>query len=69
MVVLSGFNFHLKCLANEEAANFKNILNMHDSKFFLAELTHEQGGWLGVVATKVGLKVGCIDVFFQIIRC
>ena len=65
VVVLGDFNFHLECIADKDAENFKNILHMHDFNSCVAEPTHEQGGWLDVVATKAGFKVDCFDVFFS----
>ena len=65
VVGLGGFNFHLECFADKDAENFKNILHMHDFKSCVAEPTHEQGGWLDVVATKAGFKVDCFDVSFS----
>ena len=65
VVVLGDFNFHLECIADRDAENFKNILHMHDFKSCVAEPTHEQGSWLDVVATKAGLKVDCFDVSFS----
>ena len=65
VVVLGDFNFYLKCIADKDAKNFKNILHKHDFKSCVAEPTHEQGGWLDVVATKAGFKVDCFDVSFS----
>ena len=65
VVVLGDFNFHLECIADKDAENFKNILYMHEFKSCVEEPTHEQGGWLDVVATKVELKVDCFDVSFS----
>ena len=65
VVVLGDFNFHLECIADNNAENFKNILHMHDFKSCVSEPTHEQCGWLDVVATKAGLKVDCFDVSFS----
>ena len=65
VVVLGDFNFHLECIADKDAENFKNILHMHHFKPCVAEPTHEQGGWLDVVATKAGFKVDCFDVSFS----
>ena len=64
VVILEDFNFHLECIADKGAENFKNILHMHDFKSCVAKPTHEQGGWLDVVATKAGFKVDFSDVFF-----
>ena len=68
VVVLGVFNFHLECIANKDAENFKNILHMHDFKSCVAEPTHEQGGWLNVVATKAGFKLIVLMFPSQIIR-
>ena len=38
---------------------------MHDFKSCVAEPTHEQGGWLDVVATEAGFKVDFFDVSFS----
>ena len=65
VLVLGDFNFHLKCIADKDAENFKNILHMHDFKSCVAEPTHGQGGWLNVVATRAGFKVDCFDVSFS----
>ena len=65
VVVLGDFNFHLECIADKDVENFKNTLHMHDFKSCVAEPTHEQGGWLDVVATKAGFKVDCFDVSFS----
>ena len=40
VVVLGDFNFHLECIADKDAVNFKNILHMHDFKSCVAEPTH-----------------------------
>ena len=65
VLVLRDFNFHLECFADKNAENFKNIFHMHDFKSCGVEPTHEQGGWLDVVATKTGFKVDCFDVSFS----
>ena len=52
VLILGDFNFHLEQSDNTDAQTFLNILRSHGFDSSTNQPTHNQGGWLDVIASR-----------------
>ena len=57
----SDFNFHLEQSDNTDAQTFLNILRSHGFDSSTNQPTHNQGGWLDVIASRKIVNINYID--------
>ena len=61
VLILGDFNFHLAKSDNTDAQTFLNILRSHGFEMSTNQATHNQGGWLDVIASRKSVNINCID--------
>ena len=61
VLILGDFNFHLEQPDNTDAQTFLNILRSHGFDSSTNQPTHNQGGWLDVIASRKSVHIDCID--------
>ena len=59
--ILCDFNFHLEQSDNTDAQTFLNILRSHGFDSSTNQPTHNQGGWLNVIASRKSVNIDYID--------
>ena len=60
-LILGGFNFHLERSDNTDAQTFLKILSSHGFGSFTNHPTHNQGGWLDVIASRKSVNINYND--------
>ena len=60
-MILGDFNFHLEQSDNTDAQTFLNILRSHGFDSSTNQPTHNQGGWLDVIASRKSVNINYID--------
>ena len=58
---LGDFNFHLEQSDNTDVQTFLNILRSHGFNSSTNQPTHNQGGWLDVIASRKSVNIKYID--------
>ena len=61
VLILGDFNFHLEQSDNTDAQTFLNILRSHGFDSSTNQPTHNQGGWLDVIASRKSVNINYID--------
>ena len=61
VLILGDFNFHLEQSDNTDAQTFLNILRSHGFDSSTNQPTHNQGGWLDVIASRKFVNINYID--------
>ena len=61
VLILGDFNFHLEHSDNTDAQTFLNILRSHGFDSSTNQPTHNQGGWLDVIASRKSVNINYID--------
>ena len=61
VLILGDFNFHLEQPNNTDAQTFLNILRSHGFASSTNQPTHNQGGWLDVIASRKSVNINYID--------
>ena len=61
VLILVDFNFHLEQSDNTDAQTFLNILRSHGFDSSTNQPTHNQGGWLDVIASRKSVNINYID--------
>ena len=61
VLILGDFNFHLEQSDNTDAQTFLNILKSHGFDSSTNQPTHDQGGWLDVIASRKSVNINYID--------
>ena len=61
VLILGDFNFYLEQSDNTDAQTFLNILKSHGFDSSTNQPTHNQGGWLDVIAISKSVNINCID--------
>ena len=61
VLILGDFNFHLEQSDNTDAQIFLNILRSHGFDSSTNQPTHNQGGWLDVIASRKSVNINYID--------
>ena len=61
VLILGDFNFHLEQSDNTDAQTFLNILKSHGFDSSTNQPTHNQGGWLDVIASRKSVNINYID--------
>ena len=61
VLILGDFNFHLEQPDNTDAQTFSNTLKSHGLKSSTNQPTHNQGGWLDVIASRKSVNINYID--------
>ena len=59
--ILCDFNFHLEQSDDTDAQTFLNILRSHGFDSSTNQPTHNQGGWLNVIASRKSVNIDYID--------
>ena len=61
VLILGDFNFHLEQPDNTDAQTFSNTLKSHGFNSSANQPTHNQGGWLDVIASRKSVNINYID--------
>ena len=61
VLILGDFNFHLEQSDNTDAQTFLNILRSHGFYSSTNQPTHNQRGWLDVIASRKSVNINYID--------
>ena len=61
VLILGDFNFHLEQSDNTDAQTFLNILRSHGFDSSTNQPTHNQGGWLDVIASRKSVNIDYIN--------
>ena len=61
VLILGDFNFHLEQFDNTDAQTFLKILRSHGFDSSTNQPTHNQGGWLDVIASRKSVNINYID--------
>ena len=61
ILILGDFNFHLEQSDNTDAQTFLNILRSHGFDSSTNQPTHNQRGWLDVIASRKSVNINYID--------
>ena len=61
VLIPGDFNFHLEQSDNTDAQTFLNILRSHGFDSSTNQPTHNQGGWLDVIASRKSVNINYID--------
>ena len=61
VLILGDFNSHLEKSDNTDAQTFLNILRHHGFDSFTNQPTHNQEGWLDVIASRKSVNTNYID--------
>ena len=61
VLILGDFNFYLEQFDNTDAQTFLKILRSHGFDSSTNQPTHNQGGWLDVIASRKSVNINYID--------
>ena len=61
VLILGDFSFHLEQSDNTDAQTVLNILRSHGFESSTNQPTHNQGGWLDVIASRKSVNINYID--------